>query len=360
MQYELTDPGALGLSDLARWRDFQRKDDRLQSPFLCPEFVITLARHFDDVAVLKIKEHDEVVAFFPFQRNRFGTATALGFGLADLQAIICRADFRLTSKELLTMTGSGLIEFDHLVAHQADQLNPSQVEYEPSPVIDISAGYDEWLAEKTKKPKGRVKNALYKRRRLERELGTLHFEYDVDRLTDLETLMAWKSDQYVRTGRADRFVKYAEFVSDLVKSTGNDFSTRLSVVRVDDRPLAACLSLRAFDQLATWFPAYDANFAKLSPGLVSVLDIVRAASDDGIRMIDLGKGEADYKESFKNYDTQVASGWLRRPAIGAYLHLARRAPQYALTKFVLEHPKLRVAARNALNLYGEARLKIKN
>ena len=352
----------LDAEDIGRWRELQAGDPRLQSAFLCPEVARTVARFRDDVFVLVLEDGNEIVGYLPYERHKFGVGKALLYGIADQQGVICRSDVELNRNDLLRGAGISVFEFDHLVAHQAAWFLPTSISYESSPIVDISDGYDTWLEEKRSKPKGRIKGALYKTRRLERELGTISFEYESKDPDDLDRMTEWKSLQYARTGRCDRFANswLKHFLVEISAINEGEFSSKVSTLRAGDNILAVCLSLRAYDKLGSWFPSYDPEMSAHSPGLVSTLKLVEAAAADGVRSFDLGKGAEDYKESFKNREIYVASGWCERPSVAAYARRAQKAPSRVALNFVLEHPRLRVAARKTLNALGEARLKIRS
>ena len=168
--------------------------------------------------------------------------------------------------------------------------------------------------------------------------------------------MEYKAAQYVRTGRSDRFAdkRFRGFLEELFAIRTVDFQMRLSRLDAGDQNAALYLSLRANDRLAGWFPTYDPDLASYSPGMACMLAI-EAAANDGLQQLDLGEGAADYKDSFKNFDDEVADGWSERPVPAALLRRAQLAPKRAAMNIVLNNPKLRVAARKALARIGSVR-----
>ena len=71
----------------------------------------------------------------------------------------------------------------------------------------------------------------------------------------------------------------------------------------------------------SWFPAYDERFAKVSPGLLLLHEIFRAAPDLGITRVDLGKGGAHYKTYYASYEVPLDAG---RSIAPSYLALGLR------------------------------------
>ena len=120
----------------------------------------------------------------------------------------------------------------------------------------------------------------------------------------LRTLMGWKSDQYRRTGRLDRFSQpwIIELLDSLLATRTGGLSGMLSVLYAGEAPAAAHFGLRSGPILAHWFPAYDTRFFRYSPGLIHHLRLAEESAAAGIQLIDLGKGAKQYKETLKSGD----------------------------------------------------------
>lgn len=172
----------------------------------------------------------------------------------------------------------------------------------------------------------------------------MHDERDPEAL---RTLMDWKSAQYRRTGRSDRFAHpwITHLVQQLFHTRSEQFAGILSVLYADGRPVAGHFGLRSGRVLACWFPAYDPAFSKYSPGLILHLRMAEAAAADGIAYLDLGRGQKEYKDSLKTRELAVSEGWVTRRHPIAIGHRARRAPVRALRNAVLARPELFEAGR---------------
>jgi CelD/BcsL family acetyltransferase involved in cellulose biosynthesis len=67
-----------------------------------------------------------------------------------------------------------------------------------------------------------------------------------------------------------------------------------------------------------WFPAYDREFARYSPGLILLVEMMRAAEGLGLERIDLGRGEALYKRRLMTGAATVYSGCVETgPSVAA-------------------------------------------
>lgn len=355
MRAEVVRPGDLGPAETARWGEIQEADPDLASPFLRPELAVAIGRRWPDTRVAVLHDGPEIVGFLPFHHGRLGVGRALGLGLTDWQGAVLAPGTPWDAAALRRATGLGVWVFDHLVPRQAQALAPAHLALHASPVMDLSDGWDAWIARR--KGSGRIKKALYHGRRLGRQVGEVTSELDTSDPADLDVLMRWKSAQYRRTGRRDRFAqpRVVDLVRDLVASRTPGFAAHLSAMRVDGRPVAVCLALRSHGTLAHWFPAYDTELHRYQPGLVQLLEMVRLAAADGVTTFDLGAGEHDYKESFSDAELTVASGTVHGPGPAAWAHRARTAPPRMATDLVLAHPKLRLAARRTLRRAGALR-----
>lgn len=349
-------PGELGAPEIARWAELQSSDPAFASPFLRPEMAVAIGRHWPDTRVAVLSDGATLVGFLPFHRGRLGVGRALGLGLTDWQGAVLAPGVPWDAAQLRRATGLSVFAFDHLVPSQASTLGARSLVDHDSPVMDLAEGWDAWIARRA--GSGRIKKALYHGRRLGRQVGSVDAELDsATPDTDLDQLMAWKSAQYVRTGRRDRFAQPSvrALVSELAAAAEPGFTGHLSTLRVDGRLVAVCLALRSHGTLAHWFPAYDTDLHRYQPGLVQLLEMVRLAAADGVTTFDLGAGEHDYKDSFRDRSLTVTSGAVTSPSIGAAVHWARTAPPRIATDLVVSHPRLRSLARDGLNRVGSLR-----
>lgn len=361
MDIRLYRPGELTTADRAAWSALQSQawesgHQGLANPFLAPEFTAAVARHRRGVRVAVVREHGELVAFFPFQRSALGVGRAIGLGLSDCQGVVHRPGFDWDARELLRACGLAVWEFDHLVDGQRPFEDGATGSY-ASPVMDVDRGYPAYLEHLRGQAPKFTRTTLAKERKLGRDAGEIGYVHDERDPAALRTLMAWKSAQYRRTGRSDRFARpwIVELVEDLLHSRGATFAGTLSVLYAGGRPVAAHFGLRSQRVLSCWFPAYDPAFAKYSPGLVLHLRMAEGAAAAGLSYLDLGRGAKDYKESLKTRDLLVHEGWVTRRHPVAAGHLARRAPARVLRNTVTSHEALRGPADRLLREMGRLR-----
>src|SRR5215468_2306440 len=358
MKASVCRPSELHASDLALCHSFQGATNALAGPFLTPEFVVVMSERRSDMRLAILEEGGKVVGFFPFERNVFGIGRAFCYGLSDMQAVVHAPGYEWDGVELLEACRLAVWEFDHLIHEQVRHFAPQEYTPRTSPVVDLTDGWENWIARK--KASRRIKRSREQERKLVREHGPLRFVVDSRDPRHLEQLMQWKSAQYRRTGRFDRFARrwFVDNLRRLFETRSDDFSAELSVTFVRNRPASFYLSLRSSGILAGWFPAYDIDLASYGVGTIHQRLLLMHAARNGIRLFDCGAGEERYKQTFRDFDIGVARGALRRNAAIAVAHHMQRTPRKLATEFVLSRPSLRKAARNALLLIGNVRSRL--
>src|SRR5262249_25997343 len=307
-------------------------------------------RHRQDVQIAIIEDGSKIVGFLAHHRGALSVGRALGYGLTNGQGMVHVPDLEWEPGELLAHCGLVVLEFDELLAHQLDTFAPRRATTASAPFVDLSVGWEELLGVK-RAASSTVKSVQRKQRKLSREAGEVTFEFDSKRRGDMELLMRWKSRQYRRTGRSDRFSRswFVAAFEELTEISTADFSGILSVLSVDGRPIAMQQALHANGVFSHWFPAYDVTFAPYSPGLVCMFEFLRAASKCGANEVDLGKGHARYKEFLKDGGRVVAEGWSERSSVIAILRRLQQGPRRRIRELVLSRPLMRRGARGTVN-----------
>nr|BFE82657.1 hypothetical protein GCM10020093_052580 [Planobispora longispora] len=84
------------------------------------------------------------------------------------------------------------------------------------------------------------------------------------------------------------------------------------------------------------------------------------AAERGIRIIDMGRGEKEYKDKLKNGEYHVSEGRLARPSAGAGVHWMLRVPVRKARGTVLASPALRNTADRALKTFGRIRTSVQS
>jgi CelD/BcsL family acetyltransferase involved in cellulose biosynthesis len=328
----------------------------LTDPFLSPEFAIAVGRSHADAEVAILTEGQTIAGFFPFGRRRFGLGVPVGGWLSQCQAVVHTAGWEWSARELLRGCKLSAWQFDNLVADQLP-FEPYRKALMPSPVIDLTDGFDAYYAKLRLRSTHFCKKLRGRIRRLEQDVGELRVVADSRDADLLRMLMAWKSSQYRRTGVVDRFAnpKTRELLETLL-ATREDLTTGLlSVLYAGDRPVAAQFGLRAGPVHAVWFTGYDVELGKYSPGTTHFVRTAEELARMGVRQIHLGRGAASYAQTLKSHDNFVAEGMAVGWSLAAAAHRTRGSLMWHATRTIRQHRGLRDAADGLLRHTGVAR-----
>jgi CelD/BcsL family acetyltransferase involved in cellulose biosynthesis len=361
MRISVIHPSELGPAEVTAWQDMQRRSAGLRNPFLSPEFAQAVGRHRADARVAVLTDggggggEGGIAGFLPFEKHRLGMGLPIGAGLTDCQGLVHVPGFEWDPQDLLRGCGLSGFAFDHLAAEQRP-FRPYLAATAPSPVIDLADGWAAYQAKLKVRSASFLRSVARKRRKLEREVGPARLVTKSQDRDALRALMAWKSDQYRRTGRSDRFAHpwIVGLLEDLFATRGSHFSGLFSVLYAGDTPVAAHLGVRCGPAVAHWFPAYDTSYAQYSPGLIEHVQMVEAAAGIGVELIDLGKGYKRYKEELKSSDIYVGEGAVTTRSPLGQLHRAHIAPAQWAVRTIRAHPRLYEPADHLLKRYGAA------
>ncbi|MFF8882582.1 GNAT family N-acetyltransferase [Streptomyces flaveolus] len=349
-------PEELSEGERECWRALRAASRSPRNPFMEPEFTDVVGRVRAGARVAVLYEGGEAAGFLPHERGPLGQGRAIGLGVSDCQGAVLRPGLVPDTRQLLKDCSLSSLAFDNLEAEQG-LFVPYAAEEHTSYVIDVEKGYEAYESVLRAQSPKFLKTTLAKERRLGRQVGDVRFVFDEREPAALRTLMEWKSAQYRRTGRRDRFAQewITRLVGRLAETRAPECTGTLSVLYAGDRPVAAHFGLRSASVLACWFPAYDPDFAKYSPGLVLHLRMAEAAAAEGIGLLDMGRGAAEYKDSLKTGELPVYEGTATRPGAGAALQWLGREPARRAHSFVRDRPRL--ASLAARTLKGAARLR---
>jgi len=322
MKVSIVRPTELGVGDLAAWRDMQKSNGAFDNAFLSPGFSVAVGRVQPSARVAVIEDGNRVAGFFPFEVAGSRVGKAICSPLSDAQAIVHRDGLDWDARDLLKRCRLDVWEFRRLIATQSTGAGRHVSRMRQSPAVSLARGYDDYAADH----RSTVKKIRAQRARLEREVGLVRFEPRSSSQRALELLLEWKSAQYRRTGRWDRLSErwVVALLEDLLHNTSDGCVGVLSELHAGDRVAALHFGLGTGSTLSYWFPAYDPAASRFSPGLILLLMLVEAAGASGVRRVDLGVGEEEYKRRLMTEELQVAEGSFERRSAFA---LARRLRQ---------------------------------
>jgi CelD/BcsL family acetyltransferase involved in cellulose biosynthesis len=346
-------PGELGPDEIAVWLSMQRQTPALANPFLCPDFTLAVGALRPCARVAVLHDGPHLAGFFPFERRGLSGGVPIGHGLNQRQGLIHAPGAEWDPKALLRACRLSAWQFDNLVAGQ-HPLGRFATAAVPVAVVDLAHGFAHYEKELQQKTGKFYRELNRKTRRLEEEVGKIHFVADSRDKAALNRLVDWKSEQLRQKGALDIFTRpWITSLLDLLFSMKADhFSMPLSVLYAGDTPVASTVNLRSGDLLVGWHCAYDPRFAHYSPGLMQYIAMFRDAAVAGVRRIDMGTGTETFKRTLKTHDEFVAVGTAAaNPAAGA-AHRARAAATLWVRGQVKRYPPLFRAADLVLRQTG--------
>jgi CelD/BcsL family acetyltransferase involved in cellulose biosynthesis len=332
----------LGPPELARWSELQRASQTYRNPFFRPEFMTAVAR-VRDVRVAVIEDAGSVTGFFPFEVGRRREGRPLGWPRSNYQGPVLDNAAALDPRELVRACGLATWSFDHLPA-ELTAFAPYVFGRGRSPYLDLSEGFEAYLA--GQRTRSDVHDTVRRAKKLERQVGPLRFELESDATDLFARLLEWKRVQYAETGVRDVLAdaESRELLEQVYATRGAEFAGALSVLYAGDVVAALHFGLRSASVWHSWFPAYNRELRRYSPGLVLLLELARTASLLGIREIDLGKGEARYKQSFATGSLPLHEGCVGAHALSTLPVRVRTAALRAVRRAGVHR-----AARRALH-----------
>ncbi len=306
MKVEVLTATALGPPELARWSELQRARPLYRSPFFRPEFTAAVAR-VRHVRVAVIEDAGSVVGFFPFEVGRRRRARPAGWPFSDYHGAVLDERAEIQPRELLRACGLAAWSFDHLPA-ALTAFDPYVLARGGSPYLDLSAGFEPYL--EGRRARSDVRGGLRKARKLAREVGPLRLVADSDAPQLLARTIEWKRRQYAETGVRDVLADTSarDLLRHVHAARGARFAGALSVLYAGDVVAALDFGLRSGPVWHSWFPVYNPELDRYSPGLVLLLELAEAAPALGIGEIDLGKGEARYKQALATGSVRLHEG----------------------------------------------------
>jgi len=305
-------------TEISQWRGWASQDGQLVSPYLLPDFASAVDQVRADVRVAVIEKNDETVGYFAFHAPRHLGLRPVGAPMSDYQGIVAKPGESICPNEFLTQLGAGFMAYENWWNGAGCTVDSAR-ERDGSVVVDLSEGPDTYFAERKVAHKSQFKKMDRRLRNAERDFGPARLVVGDPDGQLFDALLNWKSQQYNSTGKLDVFdVGWArQLLTNLNQSDDEEFQGLTFALYFGDELAAVEFGLRAGDVYHSWFPAYDDRFAKVSPGLLLLHAIFKAAPELGLNRVDLGKGGAHYKTYYASYEVPLDSGRIIAPSYAA-------------------------------------------
>lgn len=308
IEVEQREPAALSAAERQLWTAFRLSQPELASPYFDVRYALAAGKVAPGARIAVIRRRGRIVGFLPFQR-RGGLIQPLAAPLTDYHGLITARGARIDLAAVVRALGRQRFRFSGLV--RTPTLGAANLNPKPAMVADLSGGFDAYLERRAAAGQGGfLKDKRRRLRALERDHGPVEFTFNADPAEVLDLIVELKREQMVRTGQVDVFACgwTVELIRDLAAQAQDDFGVRFAALRAGGRIIAAEVGLLSGEAYHLWFPVYDPDFARYSPGALMTLETLKALADRGVRTVDFGAGAEDYKLSFARPGREVFEG----------------------------------------------------
>ena len=315
LQIEVVKADQLTVADRVLWRAMVDGNPDLASPYFRWEFTEIAARISPNAAVAIFSRGGRTIGYFPHQR-RGSAIQPLGAPMNDYHGVIAMPGEAPSLATVAALLNAPRLNVSAWVGPSgAGELRETLMTVTPE------EGFDAWYAERRQTWGKYFKDKERARRSLETELGTIRVERGLTDPALLDQLIQLKRDQYARTGRHDIFACgwTRDLLHALMASKHEDFGASMAALWAGDRLTAVEYSLHAGDRYHFWFPAYQPELARCSPGILLTMDTMRLGCDAGFRVFDFGFGGEGYKKYFCNATQTVREAVILKPGVGSML-----------------------------------------
>lgn len=327
MRVTVVRPGDLGPGEAGLWAAFQRSSPATLNPFMSLTFARAVGRGRPGARVAVVESGRGIEAFLPFEVTGRKMGVPIGYPMNDLQGFVSRGT-PVDARHVIRQAGLRGWRFVAVPAEQG-ALRPHHYRgtLAKVPVIDLADGYQPYLSTRRKTSTRRIAE---KRRALERRLGTLSLTWSSATPHEhLRQLIEWKTARYGGAGQLFSDPAARAILGELTAEPGGDCRGLLSVLAAGDQAVALFFGLIANQSLSSWFPTYDRELGRYSPGRMMWQPLAEEAARRGMTRLDLGSGQDQYKSGLANASYLVAGGavWAsrcERAARGAYRRLHER------------------------------------
>jgi len=308
MDIEILSLHSFSAFDKGRFETLRNAQAELDSPYFDVNTMISIGRAVPSGFMARFSVSDEVVGYFPFQqRGRY--LQPLGMPFADYCAPVMKKGFEPDWDGLMKIMGAEVMELENLVTGLSAKHKP-KVHHRH--ICDIKTNFNDWLEQKRALDKKFYKNLERCERNIIRDLGEIRLEIRPATIDQIEWVISRKRKQYKQSGFHDVFA--CGWPRDILRYLGqrtnpfeNEHSQGLYAAMLygGDQLLAVEISLIGNKVLHFWFPAYEPEFARYSPGFLLSLKTMEALSQKGIKRFDLGAGDEGYKSTMSDPGPQV-------------------------------------------------------
>jgi CelD/BcsL family acetyltransferase involved in cellulose biosynthesis len=292
------------------WHQAKSGEMTSLNPFVTYGFAKACHDIGHDVRVFEFYEDGQLVAVFPCQFNSpldrlLGVADRVGGSMSDFMGIVPMQ--RVASEDLLRCPGVRAIRLDHFFLRtfnfDADIQQPS-TNLRVGWLLDLHVDFDRFMEQRLQIAKKRLQNLENRKRKVIKDIGPLRLETKAHPSAEEISRVAHQKSRQYQVGKVKDVFSSPQNVELLLQLSRNaepSATLLLTDLYAGDALIASHLGLQNGEFLNYWFPVYDDAYKEYSPGLILLSELVRAMRGYGLRYLDFGEGDADYKRIYANY-----------------------------------------------------------
>jgi CelD/BcsL family acetyltransferase involved in cellulose biosynthesis len=332
-------PRELSADEIQAWTSFCATDPTLAHPFYAFAFARAADRVHPYVFVAVIRRRGEVAGFLPFQFDGpvariLGKAERIGGFLSDRFGVIAAEDLGLEPPRLLRLARLNSFSYSFLPAEQLRHGFPGQRVVTGLRVALSGDRESFWNGIKAESRKF-VSQVERNERLLTQQIGPLRMEFRADPGVELPRLISVKGAQYLRTGAQNLLSAHwtTELFQELLRSPDPQCTAMLSTLYAGDQWLASHLGVMSDSVFHYWFPVYNPDHARFSPGNILAKHLVLTAVAEGKRYFDMA-GYGQYKTHFRPESYEYHAGLWRSNGVGGLVNQVALSLEWRLQRFM--------------------------
>lgn len=282
------------------WSTIESRNSVPASPFLSWDFFESVAQVRSDVQVAVFRKGGAIVGCFPYQLRGARQAVPVASLLNDLHGPL-PGDLGVEEFSQILQV-AGLSRFDFHASPSMPWNSAGDMSYEiPACRAQLGTKQGEYVTQLMDSSYS-VRQQKRKTRAMECKLGPIRMEWETRDDAILDRLLAWKTQQYRRTGVFDIVsLPWARhLLRHLLHLDSQTIQDQMSALHAGSGLVAVHFGLRRQTTLHRWFPAYSVQHVRLSPGIELFLRMADCAPGKNVTTLDLGIGNEPYKQKLSN------------------------------------------------------------
>lgn len=303
-----------------KWNSIRALNPKNSSPYFDIEFTKAVSRIRNDTEITVISDGADILGFFPFQRITPTHAEPIGGRLNDWHGIIGYPGIEVCWRRLLRESNLKSFGFHAIVETNLDKYTFRKLATHHLDLREGWPAYRQWV----RKNSTTIKRQGQKIRGLEKAHGKIRFEFDSASSSELDELVQLKRAKYQRTKTFD--ILSVDWARDLLEEIHglktDNIQGILSTLWSGNELAAAHFGMLTSDTLHYWFPIFNPEFSKYSPGTELLMRVAEHAAEVGVTKVDLGYGDDPWKFKFANGSGSVSVGQVNFNPV--QFHFAKR------------------------------------